>query len=173
MADTLDGFKERIMALPGMDLQVGYGLLCMSVFLAPVFLSQVTPPLLTHDLFERFDESMVDCATALLGLPWHEELACESRLERAQRRLQLPIRHKGGGVASVALRYSIAYLLADSFGEQGRVLLRAHRRAHAFRRGHASARAAGAGAGVAPHGVSGGSGVHSGTACAAEAAALC
>ena len=109
-ADTLDGFKERIMALPGMDPQVGYGLLRMSVSSAPVFLAQVTPPLLTHDLFEQFDESMVDCAMALLVLPGHEELACgESRLERARRRLQLPIRHRGGGVASVALRHPIAY----------------------------------------------------------------
>ena len=53
---------------------------------------------------------MVDCAMALLVLPGHEELACgKARRERARKRLQLPIRHKGGGVASVALRHPIAY----------------------------------------------------------------
>ena len=75
-------------------------------------------------------------------------------------------------MASVALRHPIAYFssLAASASKDER---RAHRRAHACRRGHARTRAAGAGAGVAPHGVSGGSGVQSGPPCAAEAAALC
>ena len=50
-ADVLGHFEERLTALPGMNPQVGFGLLRVSVSSAPVHLAQLTPPLLTHQLF--------------------------------------------------------------------------------------------------------------------------
>ncbi len=148
-ADALELFTERLMALPGADPQVAYGLLRMCVSSAPVFLAQVTPPPLhTHDLFEWFDESMVECATALLVLPGHEELACgKARREQAHKRLQLPIRLKGGGVASITGSASChrVNLLCGMLGEQGRAALRVHQRVHTVCGGHARTRAAGFG----------------------------
>ncbi len=111
---------------------------------------------------------------ALLVLPGHEELACgESRLERARRRLQLPIRHKGGGVASVALRHPIAYFSALAASASKDEFLSKHIDGSRVSPRTCTRACCGRWAGVAPHGVSGGSGVQSGPACAAEAATLC
>ncbi len=130
-ADALDGFTERLMALPGADPQVAYGLLRTCMSSAPVFLAQVTSPLLMHDLFERFDESMEECAMALLVLPAHEELACgKARRERARKRLQLLIRLKGGGVVCGSASRHRLLLLCGMLGEEGRAALHAYRRAH-------------------------------------------
>ena len=108
--EQLHGYAQRIEALCGMDPQVAFCLLRMCVASAPIFLAQTTPPLLTHNLFEEFDNRMIECAWRLLTLPGHEELLCDdSRRERARQRLGLPIRHRGVGIAPMAFRHAIAY----------------------------------------------------------------
>jgi hypothetical protein len=108
--DCLNHFEQRLSALPGIDPQTGIGLLRVCVASAPIFLAQVTPPLLTHDLFLDFDEKMQECALQLATLPGQDPPYCSvERLARAKQRLQLPIRHKGAGILSVARRHAIAY----------------------------------------------------------------
>ena len=108
--EQLHGYTHRIEALIGMDPQVAFGLLRTCVASAPIFLAQTTPPLLTHELFEEFDNKMVECAWRLLTLPGHEELVCDdTRRERARQRLGLPIRQRGVGIAPVSLRHALAY----------------------------------------------------------------
>ena len=108
--DTLEGYAQRVAALQGMDPQVGFGLLRMCVSSAPIFLAQVTPPLLVGDLFEDFDRRIQESALQLLLLQGHEELACsEERTARALERLSLPIRLRGAGITSISLRHPIAY----------------------------------------------------------------
>jgi hypothetical protein len=108
--EALLNFRERLEALPGIDAQVGFGLLRMCVATAPTFLAQVTPPLLTADLFREFDTAMENCALAILTLPGQDPPSCSvERLDRAKRRLRLPLRHKGAGLSSVAERHAIAY----------------------------------------------------------------
>ena len=108
--DALDTYQERILALPGMNPQVGFGLLRMCVSSAPIFLAQVTPPLITSDLFVDFDSKMVDCGLQLLTLPGHDEPAHSAeRRERARTRMQLPISHQGAGISSITLRHPLAY----------------------------------------------------------------
>jgi hypothetical protein len=62
--DALDDYKQRIMTPFGMDPQVGSA--CCAYLshrtLPSCRMLQVTPPLLPHDLFERFDDDMVDYA---------------------------------------------------------------------------------------------------------------
>jgi hypothetical protein len=108
--ECLTHFEKRLFALPGIDPQVGFGLLRSCVASAPTFLTQVTPPLLTADLFEEFDEKMVDCAMQLIRLPGQDPPECsKERIQRATLRLQLPLRHKGAGVTSVARRHAATF----------------------------------------------------------------
>ena len=108
--EVLEHFEERITALPGMNPQVGFGLLRVSVSSAPVHLAQLAPPLLTHDLFEHFDDRMVECGFALLTLPGQDEPKYSAeRRRRAKQRLTLPFRHKGAGIVSIGMRHALAY----------------------------------------------------------------
>ena len=108
--EVLDHFEERATALPGINPQVGFGLLRLCVASAPVYLAQVTPPQLTHDLFERFNTRMVDCGLEMLTQPGQPEPSYSAmRRARARQRMQLPLRHKGMGVLSITLRHPIAY----------------------------------------------------------------
>ena len=85
-------------------------LLRLCVASAPVYLAQVTPPHLTHDLFERFNTRMVDCGLEMLTQPGQPEPSYSAmRRARARQRMQLPLRHKGMGVLSITLRHPIAY----------------------------------------------------------------
>jgi hypothetical protein len=53
---------------------------------------------------------MENCALAILTLPGQDPPSCSvERLDRAKRRLRLPLRHKGAGLSSVAERHAIAY----------------------------------------------------------------
>ena len=62
------------------------------------------------DLFEDFDRKMQECALQLLLLQDHAAPVCsDERTTRALERLALPIRLKGAGITSVALRHPIAY----------------------------------------------------------------
>ena len=108
--DALECMEERIIAVQGLHPQIGFGLLRMCVASAPIFLAQVTPPLLTADLFVDFNTKMVQCGLDLLVLPGAEEPHySDARRSRAIRRLQLPMRHKGAGISSIALRHPLAY----------------------------------------------------------------
>ena len=64
-ADALDGFTERLMALPGADPQVAHGLLRTCVSSAPVFLAQVTPP-----------SSRTTCSSGLTRAWWSAPWRC-------------------------------------------------------------------------------------------------
>ena len=108
--DTLECMEERITAVRDLHPQVGFGLLRMCVASAPIFLAQVTPPLLTGKLFTDFNVKMVQCGLDLLVLPGAREPSYSSeRRDRAIRRLQLPLRHKGAGISSIDLRHPLAY----------------------------------------------------------------
>jgi hypothetical protein len=111
VAKRLSELEERLTALPGINPQVGMALLRVCVASGPVYLAQVTPPLLVDGLFEEFDSKMNACALRILSLPRAAPApACsDDRLARAHKRLQLPIRHAGAGILSIAVRHAAAY----------------------------------------------------------------
>ena len=109
-SEALLDVERRALAVQHVDPQVGLGLLRLCVSTAPTFLAQVTPPMLTHALFADLDSKLVDSALELLVPAGHSEPSySEERRQRAEQRLQLPLRHKGAGIVSIALRHPIAY----------------------------------------------------------------
>ena len=111
IAEQVREIKKKIDALEGIDPQTGFTLLRRCIVPTLTYFAQVTPPQITMPHLIKYDEHITQRAMQILNPKGNrkEQQCSKSRMQRAIKKLQLPIKHQGAGITKAARIGPIAF----------------------------------------------------------------